>query len=100
MKTASLTLFAGTCVCALLGLGGAGLCTGCSKAQSQTVSASGVTNLAKQNLPTATAQSTNKAMDPFKKPSAEELKKTLTRAQFEVTQNAATEPPFHNEFWD
>lgn len=29
-----------------------------------------------------------------------ELKRQLTPLQFEVTQNNATEPPFHNEFWD
>ncbi|MFD0713432.1 peptide-methionine (R)-S-oxide reductase MsrB [Paenibacillus sp. GCM10027626] len=28
------------------------------------------------------------------------LKSKLTPIQFEVTQNNATEPPFHNEFWD
>lgn len=30
----------------------------------------------------------------------EDLKKKLTRRQYEVTQNSATEPPFRNEFWD
>jgi peptide methionine sulfoxide reductase msrA/msrB len=43
-------------------------------------------------------QSTN--MSDFKKPSADELKKKLTAEQFAVTQEAATEPAFHNEFWD
>lgn len=28
------------------------------------------------------------------------LKKKLTRIQYEVTQNSATEPPFRNEYWD
>lgn len=28
------------------------------------------------------------------------LKKRLTRLQYEVTQNSATEPPFNNEYWD
>jgi peptide methionine sulfoxide reductase msrA/msrB len=36
----------------------------------------------------------------YKKPPVAELKKTLTTAQFEVTQNAGTEPPFRNEFWN
>ena len=36
----------------------------------------------------------------YTKPSPGELKQRLTRIQFEVTQNDATEPPFHNEFWD
>jgi len=35
-----------------------------------------------------------------KKPGADELKRTLTAAQYEVTQCSATEPPFRNEFWD
>ena len=39
-------------------------------------------------------------MKDFKKPSADELKKKLTAEQFAVTQEAATEPAFQNEFWD
>jgi len=39
-------------------------------------------------------------MNNFKKPDADELKKKLTPEQFAVTQEAATEPAFHNEFWD
>ena len=39
-------------------------------------------------------------MSDFKKPSAAELKKKLTAEQFAVTQESATEPAFHNEFWD
>jgi peptide methionine sulfoxide reductase msrA/msrB len=46
--------------------------------------------------------STNQFMDVknFKKPDAAELKKELTPEQFAVTQQAATEPAFHNEYWD
>ncbi len=36
----------------------------------------------------------------YNKPSKEELKKKLTEEQFDVTQNAATERPFYNEFFD
>ncbi len=36
----------------------------------------------------------------FQKPSPTELKQKLTPMQYEVTQNAATEPPFRNEFWN
>lgn len=39
------------------------------------------------------------AEDP-KKPSDEELRKKLTPLQYEVTQHAATESAFHNEYWD
>jgi peptide methionine sulfoxide reductase msrA/msrB len=37
---------------------------------------------------------------PWKKPPLEELKKTLTPMQLEVTQHEGTEPPFQNAFWD
>lgn len=37
-------------------------------------------------------------MKNFKKPDEAELKKRLTPMQFNVTQNAATEPPFQNEY--
>src|SRR5215813_9382562 len=36
----------------------------------------------------------------YKKPAAGELKKTLSPLQYEITQNAGTEPPFRNEFWN
>ena len=46
--------------------------------------------------------STNQFMDAnnFKKPDAAELKKKLTPEQFAVTQQAATEPAFQNEYWN
>jgi len=47
---------------------------------------------------TATNQTIN--MNNFKKPSEAQLKKELTPEQFAVTQKAATEPAFHNEYWD
>jgi methionine-R-sulfoxide reductase len=36
----------------------------------------------------------------FVKPDIAELKKKLTPEQFAVTQKAATEPPFNNQYWD
>ncbi|HOL15011.1 MAG TPA: peptide-methionine (R)-S-oxide reductase MsrB [Bacillota bacterium] len=36
----------------------------------------------------------------YRKPPPEELKKSLSRRQFQVTQLNATEPPFENEYWD
>ena len=39
-------------------------------------------------------------MKDFQKPSPAELKQKLTPMQFEVTQHAATEPPFRNEFYN
>jgi methionine-R-sulfoxide reductase len=50
----------------------------------------------------ASAVLTNQFMgvDNFKKPDAAELKKKLTPEQFAVTQRAATEPAFQNEYWD
>lgn len=52
----------------------------------------------------------NELMDPaapplaakaaWKKPSMEQLKKTLTRMQYHVTQEEGTEPPFQNEYFN
>ena len=39
-------------------------------------------------------------MKTFQKPSEAELKKQLSPMQFQVTQKAGTEPPFHNEYWN
>ena len=36
----------------------------------------------------------------YVKPSKSELKKKLTKLQYEVTQEDGTERPFHNEYWD
>jgi len=41
-----------------------------------------------------------KDMKDFKKPDAGQLKKELTGEQFAVTQESATEPAFHNPYWD
>jgi methionine-R-sulfoxide reductase len=63
----------------------------CSQAESQT------------SVPkVATSRGTNSSisMNNFQKPSAAELKQKLTPTQYEVTQNAATEPAFQNAFWN
>jgi len=53
------------------------------------------------NAQTQTApKSTNSTMSTFQKPSAAELKSKLSPMQYQVTQHAATEPAFRNEFWD
>jgi len=36
----------------------------------------------------------------FIKPSSRVLKQKLSKLQFDVTQNDATEPPFKNQYWD
>jgi methionine-R-sulfoxide reductase len=48
--------------------------------------------------PTTGTNSTD--MKNFQKPPAAELKKQLTPMQYDVTQEAATEPAFHNTYWD
>ncbi|MFW6011543.1 MAG: peptide-methionine (R)-S-oxide reductase MsrB [Desulfosalsimonas sp.] len=40
------------------------------------------------------------ADEKFQRPSDEELKKTLSPLQFQVTRRNATEPPFDNEYWN
>jgi len=70
-------------------LGGAVL-AGCSRAESQTST----------NQTAISPASTNAIMEKAQKPSTEELKKTLTPMQFEVTQSCGTEPPFRNAYWD
>src|SRR5258707_9479824 len=65
--------------------------SGCSRAASQTVTTNRANN---------SQQPTNAAMEKFQKRPVEDLKKKLTPMQFEVTQHAATEPSFRNEFYD
>ncbi len=39
-------------------------------------------------------------MSNFVKPTDQELRGRLTRDQYEVTQHEATEPPYHNQYWN
>jgi methionine-R-sulfoxide reductase len=66
---------------------------GCSGAESQTADHV-------QPQQTASTTATNLSMNNFQKPPIAELKKKLTPMQFEVTQHAATEPPFRNQYYD
>jgi methionine-R-sulfoxide reductase len=67
--------------------------SGCSRAESQTAP------------PAASVPATNSTpktwtMGKFQKPNEAELQQKLTPLQFEVTQHAATESPFRNEFYN
>jgi len=50
----------------------------------------------------AQAPESGKGWDPmrFHKPSDQDLRARLTSQQYDVTQHAATERPFHNDFWN
>jgi peptide methionine sulfoxide reductase msrA/msrB len=78
------------CLAAATALLAAGL-SGCERAASQTTAA---------KPPVTSPPITNAAMQKFHKPRAAELKQKLTPMQYAVTQNAATEPSFRNEFWN
>ena len=60
----------------------------------------GGSNARGQSVITNSTPLTNSAMEHFEKPPVAELKKKLSPMQFAVTQTAATEPPFRNEFFD
>jgi len=66
------------------------LCAGYGHANAQNASSA---------RPVAT-KSTNQVMKTFQKPDSAVLKQKLTPMQFQVTQNAGTEPAFGNEFWN
>src|ERR1044071_5179484 len=67
------------------------LTSGSSQTESQTNTPSTASSAPQVNHPN---------MENYKKPSEAELKRKLTPEQFEVTQHAATEPSFQNEFWN
>jgi peptide methionine sulfoxide reductase msrA/msrB len=78
------------CLVAVTALAVAGL-AGSWRAFSQTT---------KPNAAIPSSSSTNHAMQKFQKPPPAQLKQKLTPMQYAVTQNAATEPPFRNEFYN
>jgi methionine-R-sulfoxide reductase len=79
-------------VCLTMGTAlAAAVLAGCERAEAQTPAA---------NRAVVSPSFTNAAMDKFQKPPSAELKQKLTPMQFAVTQHAATEPSFRNEFWD
>jgi methionine-R-sulfoxide reductase len=77
---------------------GAGLALACGllwKLQAQSLAAKATNAPAR-----APGNVTSNVMQPFQKPTPAELKQKLNSIQFRVTQQADTEPPFRNEFWD
>jgi methionine-R-sulfoxide reductase len=42
----------------------------------------------------------DKSARTYRRPSDEELRRTLTPLQYKVTQQEGTEPPFRNEYWN
>jgi peptide methionine sulfoxide reductase msrA/msrB len=53
-----------------------------------------------KDKPAITVASEIKSTKAYSKPSDEELRRTLTPLQYEVTQHAATEAAFENPYWD
>ncbi len=81
-------------------LGVSGLAAAAALAIAVLGSLPAATQTAPTNQISAGGSITNVPMDKFQKPAAAELKKKLTPMQFDVTQHAATEPPFRNEYWN
>ncbi|HWC60161.1 MAG TPA: peptide-methionine (R)-S-oxide reductase, partial [Verrucomicrobiae bacterium] len=82
---ANRVLIAIAAVTGIAALGAAVFLTRPSEAQTVAVEAAGTNSVDMKN---------------FQKPPAAELKKQLTPLQYDVTQEAATEPAFHNTYWD
>ena len=50
--------------------------------------------------PRAESSGRTAVIEPWSKPSDDVLRERLSAMQYQVTQNAGTEPPFHNAYWD
>ncbi len=66
---------------------------GCTRTRSAEVGPSTAAPETASGEPTGSSSS-------YTRPAASELRARLSSLQFEVTQNAATEPPFHNAYWN
>jgi methionine-R-sulfoxide reductase len=55
---------------------------------------------ASAQAPAGSVNGARKVTTPYRKPSDDELKKTLTPIQYTVTQREGTEAAFRNEYWD
>ena len=57
-------------------------------------------NKVQEHPSSVTSTESTGSVQPYNKPSENELKKRLTRLQYSVTQHESTETPFDNEYWD
>jgi peptide methionine sulfoxide reductase msrA/msrB len=73
--------------------------SGCTRQPVTTPAASAQAALSAAPAPLP-ASGTAPSTASYKKPSEAELRQRLTPLEYEVTQNAATEPPFQNKYWD
>ncbi len=69
---------------------------GCQRTERASVSSAGAASERPTTAPSAAVQDTRT----YSKPADSELRQRLTPLEYEVTQNAATEPPFQNRFWN
>ncbi|HYP98884.1 MAG TPA: bifunctional methionine sulfoxide reductase B/A protein [Polyangiaceae bacterium] len=69
---------------------------GCQRAERASTGHATAESAHALSLPPAAANDSHA----FVKPSESELRQRLTPLEYEVTQHAATEPPFQNRFWD
>jgi peptide methionine sulfoxide reductase msrA/msrB len=73
---------------------------GCQPAPSAAVDSRAPVVALAASLPRPTSAAMTAPNRAYPKPPVDEIKKKLTPLQYEVTQSEATEPPFHNEYWN